>query len=212
MNKQLVVYDVEIANEVRHTPGGWDNPFGMGFASAVVYSYGDERYHFFLHERDRERLLGFLYGKIAVSFNGVRFDSRNLLGNDRVVVPQPDLGVRIASFEGDTGWLEYDIMLMYVMSRFQWDFQKAQEELGKSYLHDGSFSLNGLARGTLGDQKSGEGAHAPILYQQERYAELLEYNLHDVELTKRLFDYILDGVVLTDGKGRLVNVPAPKLT
>lgn len=50
----LIVYDVEIAKEVDSVKGKWDNPEGMGFGSAVAYSYEKDQYFFFLHEEGRE--------------------------------------------------------------------------------------------------------------------------------------------------------------
>jgi len=37
--KEWVVYDVEVVRGPDKVEGGWDNPEGMGFASAVVYDF-----------------------------------------------------------------------------------------------------------------------------------------------------------------------------
>jgi hypothetical protein len=71
----------------------------------------------------------------------------------------------------------------------------------------GVFSLNGLAGGTFNQQKSGEGAHAPKLYQAQKYDELLEYNLRDVILTKKLYDHIQTFGYVVDGEGRKQTMP-----
>ncbi len=82
---QCVVYDVEIATEVDKVEGKWENPEGMGFASAVAYDYGKDQYFFFLHKDGRRELIDLLRMRTAVTFNGIKFDSRVILGNDRIV-------------------------------------------------------------------------------------------------------------------------------
>lgn len=200
-----IVYDVEIANEVDTVPGKWSNPEGMGLSSAVCYSYEEDRYHFFLAKEGApattlNNLLRFLEGKLVVGFNSIRFDSRVLLGNRRIFT----FDTRWTCSEaGMWGWKNYDIMFEYV-------YQKVlppTEAKIFSWLDDpknhvkGVFSLNGLAGGTFGSQKSGSGAHAPILYQQGEYDQLLEYNLQDVRLTKKLYDFIQTYGYVIDGNG-----------
>lgn len=48
-------------------------------------------------------------------------------------------------------------------------------------------SLNNLARTTLGERKSGDGANAVHLYRQERFQELMDYCEADVDITRNLF-------------------------
>ena len=43
---------------------------------------------------------------------------------------------------------------------------------------------------TLNHTKNGEGADAPMLFQQGRIVELFQYNLQDVRITKELFNFI----------------------
>jgi len=210
--KQCVVYDVEIAKKVEDVPGQWDNPEGMRFASAVAYDYGTDRYHFFVGEEQKQGLLNLLDKRIAVTFNGVKFDSRVILGNDRITYVDPHAGLmRINSNTGSAifpySWLDYDILLEYVKARFGYeDVAAAEKRLGDRVIHDGSFSLDGLAEGTFGLHKTGHGANAPILYQQGKIGELLEYNLNDVRLTKRLFDFIQKYGFVVDRAGRVVRV------
>lgn len=216
--KECIVYDVEIAKEVESVPGKWDNPEGMGFASAVAYDYNQDQYFFFLHEGGKKRLLDLLQGKIAVTFNGVKFDSRVILGNTRSAHPfriwdgykTHETGLMQIQ-QGNAGiedhWRDYDILLKYIQSRFEYqNVKQAEERLGDKTIHDGSFGLDGLAEGTFGLHKTGHGAKAPILYQQEKYSELLEYNLHDVRLTKKLFDFIQQYGFIIDRNGRVIRI------
>ena len=73
-------------------------------------------------------------------------------------------------------------------------------------IHDGSFGLDGLANGTLGLKKTGHRVKAPLLYQAEKYAELLEYNCNDVKLTKMLFDFVRKYGFMVDAANRVVRI------
>lgn len=237
--KDCVVYDVEIAKEVKDVEGGWDNPDGMGFASAVTYSYAKDKYSFFLGDIPEEMLdveniddilpvppkefFDEMAGKIAISFNGIKFDSRVVLGNDRILWgPQhhmnaidgddvklsmlTQLGFNVTTTpDCQLGWGNYDILLEYIKARFGINtVAMAEEKLGQRSIHDGSFSLDGLAEGTFGLHKSGHGAHAPVLYRNEQFAELLDYNLHDVRLSKKIFDFIRKYGFIVDRGNRVI--------
>ncbi len=209
LNK-FVVYDVEISRQVEDVPGRWDNPEGMGFGSAVVYSYEDGQYSFFLHQKGLGELVRFLTGKICVTFNGVSFDSRVIQGNDRVIVGDPLITTK-SKKSGVVGipsaWKNYDILLKYIKGRFGYNnIEEAMGRLGDRAIHDGSFSLDGIAEDTFGLHKSGTGAHAPVLYHEEKYAELLAYNLQDVWLTKKLFEFIQEYGFVVDRAGRCVRI------
>lgn len=199
--KNLVVYDVEIARKVDDVPGKWDNPEGMGFASAVTYSYDDDQYRFWIHNEGKCNLLDFLHSKTAITFNGIKFDSRVILGNQR------DVTVDGITSCGDTGFGNCDLLLEYIKARFgDPDVSTAEKRLGDKAIHDGSFSLDGLSEGTFGLHKTGHGANAPILYQQGKYAELLAYNLQDVRLTRKLYDFIKQYGFAVDRVGRVIRM------
>lgn len=209
--ENCVVYDVEVVLPPEDVPGGWDNPEGMGFASAVAYEYRTDRYHFFLHEQGKLELIKLLDDRIAVTFNGVKFDSRVVLGNDRNVSALTEYTVfpTIAAHKAHAvKWHDCDLLLLYVQARFGYEtVLEAETALGNKKIHDGTFGLDGLVEGTLGLRKIGHGAKAPILYQNLNYDYLLEYNLHDVRLTKKLFDFLRRyGFLLVDRAGRTVRI------
>ena len=199
--ERCIVYDVEIIKNPDEVEGGWDNPEAMGFASAVAYSYEKDQYYFFLHEKAREEMCDFLHGKIAVTFNGIHFDSRVMLGNDRMFFPDGRTAIR------GTWWDNYDILLEYIKTRFAYsNVRDAEVRLGDKAIHDGSFGLDGLAYGTLGLNKTGHGAMAPDLYSSCLYHDLLSYNLQDVRLTKKLFNFIRRYGFVVDRIGRSIRI------
>jgi len=200
-----IVYDVEIAKEVNSVPGKWDNPEGMGFGSAVAYSYDKDQYFFFLHEQGRAGLIELLHDNKAIGFNSIKFDSRVVLGNDRRFDETGDTWRPESEAEPYAFWKNTDLLLEYIKARFDYKtVGEAEGRLGDRAIYDGSFSLDGLAEGTFGLKKTEHGAHAPLLYQQEKYAELLEYNLHDVRLTKKLWEFSLKFKFVVDRKGRVI--------
>lgn len=204
--KDTIVYDIEIANRVEDIPGGWNNPEAMLLGSAVAYSYNKDHYYFFLHPSSKEKLLQLLNESTVVGFNSIRFDSRVILGNDRSF----NYNARwTSSAKEGYGWENYDIMFEYVNSKYS---LLGEEDVFKwldnpANHKKGVFSLNGMAMGTFSQQKSGDGALAPVLYKQARYDELLEYNLRDVILTKKLFDHIQAYGYVIDGNGQKQMMP-----
>lgn len=202
----FVVYDVEIANSPDKPGYSWESPYELGFASAVAYESATDRYHFFLH--DYIELLDLLQGKTAVTFNGIKFDSRVILGNDRSV----DMWGQTSKVQTRFFHDNYDLLLEYLKARYGFEnVAQAEKELGgPMVVHDGSFGLDGLAEGTLGLRKTGHGAKAPLLYQKEQYAELLAYNLHDVRLTRKLFEFAREYGYLVDREGRVITLNMEK--
>ncbi|MBN1687735.1 MAG: ribonuclease H-like domain-containing protein [Candidatus Omnitrophica bacterium] len=61
------------------------------------------------------------------------------------------------------------------------------EEIEKVRGH--RVSLESIAKPTLDEKKMGSGTEALLLYQENRIAELKEYCLQDVRLTKEIYDY-----------------------
>lgn len=203
-----VVYDVEVLRTPDEVDGGWDNPEAMGFASAVAYSYEKDQYFFFLHEEGREELIKLLDRNIAISFNGIQFDSRVILGNDRRLDESGETWGLNTATTPYADWKNIDLLVEYIRARFQYQtVYEAEKKLGDKIIHDGSFGLDGLAQATLGLNKTGHGAKAPVLYKQRKYDELLAYNLQDVRLTKKLFDFIRFYGYLIDGLGAVIKIP-----
>lgn len=189
-----LVYDVEVVNGPDEVEGGWNNPEGMGFATAVVYISESDFYEFYEGNGGKAALVFALKGKNVVTFNGIKFDSRVILGNARKGVP----------------WNEYDILLEVVRSKYGLDsVESAERKLGDKEVHDGSISLDGLAEGTLGKHKTGHGAKAPILYREKKFDQLYSYNLQDVRLTRQIFEFVLKYGYLIDRNGLKVKMSVP---
>lgn len=213
LNLDAQVYDVEIVRDVQDNPGGWENPEALGLASAVTYDYHTDHYNFFLHPTSIDALIAQLDDHINVSFNGVMFDTRVILGNDREVIPirgVPHLvriiGKKHIPIQGTNrtpSWVESDLLLQVIMSKFQldtaFDAYRWLQNAEKS-VFDGSFGLDAICRATFNRAKSGKGDHAPVLYRQGQYSDLFSYNLNDVRLTKKLWEFQREYNFIIDSK------------
>lgn len=188
----IYVYDIEVLRGPDEVEGGWQNPEAMGFGTAVVYSYKDNLYHFFGPDQKRE-IIGLLADSHVVSFNGIKFDNAVLMGNDYQKAGEP--------------WTNRDILLDVVKGKYSLgSVLEAEKKLGDKEIHDGSIGLDGLAEGTLGMHKTGHGAKAPQLIKEGKWAEVFAYNLHDVRLTKMLYDFAKKYGYLIDRNGLKINL------
>jgi hypothetical protein len=213
MQPDIQVYDLEIVRDIQDNPGGWENPEALGLASAVIYDFRADKYSFFLHPTSLDQLILQLDDHINVSFNGVMFDSRVILGNDREVIPIRGvpylirvIGRKKMTALGDRtpSWVENDLLLQVIMAKHNletaFDAYKALQSAEKSFF-DGTFNLDAISRSTFGLSKSGKGELAPSLYRKGLHAELFEYNLNDVRLTRKLWEFQKAYGFIVDGKG-----------
>lgn len=191
----LIFYDIETLRTPDQVEGGWENPAAMGFGTAVAYLELTDMFYFF-GPGDKDgliKLMG-LPDAIAVTFNGVKFDNRVLLGNDcyeKEAVP----------------WRNVDILRLVLYAKYgTYSVEEAEERHGKKNVHNGDIGLDGLAEGTLGMNKTGKGAHAPALIREAKWAEVFAYNLHDVRLTVKLFWFLLQNGYLITRQGEVVYI------
>ncbi len=197
----IIVYDVEIIKPVNTVPGGWDNPEEMGFACAVAYIYSLNAYQFYYMEEGRQELMAVLDGNLAVSFNGIQFDSRVLGGNARAVHGEY-VGIDCKASRAHYGWHNYDLLLEFVKSKYILAAPDlALAKLSQKDIHDGSFSLDALAGATINKTKIGKGVDTPILLAEKKLPALFEYNLHDVRITRSLFEFVVKYGYVIDGHG-----------
>lgn len=192
-----IVYDVEVLQGPDEVEGGWENPEAMGFGTAVAYDTADDRYRFYGHG-DQERLMTALTRRKVVSFNGVRFDNKVLLGNDYM-----------HNLDGEnTFWDDIDLLLLAVRAKFPGchSVKEAEEKYGAKAVHDNTLGLDGLAHGTLGRGKTGHGAHAPKLIAAKDWAGVFEYNLEDVRLTYKLWAFAKEYGFLVDRDGNVLRM------
>lgn len=174
-----LIYDIEIVNAVPDRCGdriegvqyceGWHDHAGMGISVIGAYDYAEDRYRVFCADNFAEFLALCADRAPLVSFNGIGFD-------DKVINAEmgPDIGVMPPSFR-------YDLLAEI------WRAAGLNPSYGGN-SHAG-YGLDATCEANFGIRKSGNGALAPVLWQQGRVGEVIDYCLNDIRLTKRLFDH-----------------------
>jgi uncharacterized protein YprB with RNaseH-like and TPR domain len=173
---KIITFDMEIAIPVEELIGGWsDARVGAAGVSCVC-----------LHDTDTDRY--HVYDEFTIEKCIDHLNSADLL------VSFNGKGFDVPALEGTTG-LEifadhYDIL------------DQVWQALGKRQK---GWKLGEIAPRTIKLEKSSTGEHAPVLYRQQRFGELVDYCINDVHITKKLFDHILMvGSVIDPNGGELL--------
>lgn len=179
-----LVYDLEIVKAIPSprediVPGieycsGWSDHANMGISCICCYDYVTERYRVFLEDSFQEFIQLCNERAMLVSFNGLGFDAKVLNATCAPVV--------VGHQEK-----EYDICR---------EMRIADGKHPEMPVR--GISLDKSAKANLGYSKTGSGGLAPILWQQGKKGQVIDYCLQDVNITKSLFDKILREGCLTD--------------
>lgn len=202
-----IVYDLEISKTIEEA-GGWNNHNNMGLGSAVAYSFNQDRYFFYLHNSDKHKLVDLLNGNRVITYNGVGFDSKVILGEDREIEKtEKGVGILIYNKSRTVKWLEFDIYLQILKS--QHNLSSDFDALGRfPKSKKGGLKLGGVSQATMGVEqcKTSTGDEAPKMYKAGDYSSLLEYNLQDTILTRKLYDFLCKNDFVKDAFGSVINL------
>jgi len=179
----MIVYDVEIikaipsSNEKRISGieycQGWGDHANMGISVICAYDYAEQRYHVFCEDNFKE-FKSLVLNNFVVGFNSESFDDKVCDANGICV---------------NTG---YDILREVYKAKGSEPYPEKFDSRYKGY------GLNALAQLTLGAQKTGHGAPAPIDWQLGNIGKVISCCINDVRITKELFDQIIAGSPLID--------------
>lgn len=189
---KLMVYDAEIVNAIPdrsteplqgiHYCKGWRDYFGMGVSVICAYVW-DEGYRIFL--KDNFHVFKELAEDpeiLCVGFNNHSFD-------DALV--EQALGVQISAHRS-------------------WDLLRAvRVARGGLPQAVGGPNLDQLAKANFLPGKSGNGVFAPILWQQGKTGQVIDYCLNDVITTKKLVELVIDGRLRDPDNYRILPVTLP---
>ncbi len=186
----MIIYDLEIQNAVPSNNirlndvkycKGWDDHVGMGLACLCLYDYANDQYRIFDEFELDELKTIIVQAECIVGFNHIRFDNKVLQTYD-VIIPENRC---------------YDILR---------EIARADGTPDKI----GGLSLNAVCQANFNISKNGDGANAPVLYQNGAYGKLYDYCLNDVRLTKRLLDKIIrTGRIINPRTGKEIFVRKP---
>lgn len=172
----MIVLDAEIKKAIpsRKEPNiegieycdGWRDFGNMGIACVCTFDITTNLSRVFF-EQDLLELGEYLKGKPTAGFNTRRFDLQLLAAH----------GVKV---EG----LHYD-MLEAVWLRLGLDPDRFY------WKTHGGWSLDAICEATLGVKKSGDGAGAPVWWQQGKVSRVVDYCLRDVWLEAQLLRHVV---------------------
>ena len=176
----ILVWDLEIADPIQNNDWNAAKRGENGISSLVVYDSVTERYHLY-DDFTIDRAAEHLNSAdLLVGFNSLEFDTACFQGYTGTVLTPP----------------QFDIL------------QSVWEALGNKRTK--GWRLDDICQRTLGEGKIGSGKGAPRLYSEGRFGELFDYNLHDVYLTRKLYNHIVYFGTLIAPSGKelqLINYP-----
>ena len=156
-----IVFDIETSNFFTDPGVGWDNYAALKISVVAAYSYNQDKY-FTFGENEMDKLAELFRGaKTTVGFCSNRYDTPVLHHHfQRAGVRDVDL------------WKKERVDLLEIV----------ESATGQR------ISLSRLSEANLGVKKDQHGSQAAVLYREGKIAELKEYCLKDVRLTKELYD------------------------
>jgi hypothetical protein len=178
---------------------GWENAHKGGISSGVAYVMEEDRYHIYGDTyEDHERLAKLIIeADQVVGFNHINFDYPLLAHSTGRTAHELQCGGLGGAPR--PGTRDVDLLQMI------WG------GLGSQTFRKGC-NLDAVSLATLGAAiggKNGNGELAPLLYQQGLFGKLLNYNIRDVDLTRRLFRFITEHGYCLTGDGTLVTPVHP---
>mgnify|MGYP002065737579 CR=1 FL=1 len=176
----VVTFDLE-TRRLATDVGGWSNlKRGDGGISAlVVFDSLSTRYHLYAEHPLVAAAQHLESADVVLSFNGQDFDVPVIEG---ILQRRLEIGVHV------------DLLQLV------WAAVTGRRKGNK---------LDDIALRTLGYGKPHDGTLAPTLADEGRWAELFDYCLLDVELTKKLFAYAQENGAIINGMGELVELQLP---
>jgi hypothetical protein len=151
---------------------------------------------------DRESMCSFLDGKTCVTFNGISYDSKVLLGNDCKI------GSDNSTSNSKHGWYNKDIYLSMwrKVLAHPGSAQQILDDLAKAKnIPYGVFNLDAILQATLKTKKNSNGEEAVNYYQTGQISKLYEYVLQDVICERDLYQFIKRFGYLINGNYDIVS-------
>jgi hypothetical protein len=189
MAPSILIYDCEIVKAIPNRDGstidgieycaGWRDFENMGISVIGVYDYVEDRARVFCADNAEEFAVLWRGRDLCIGFNSIPFDNELI--------------------DATPGWaspLECDC---YDLLREIWAAVGLGPEF--NFKTHGGYGLDAVCEANFGTRKSGSGAFAPVLWQQGKIGEVIDYCLNDVHLTKQLFDAVLAGTPIKNPKG-----------
>lgn len=204
----MIIIDVETKKAILgrgETPiagieycGGWRDFQGMGIACVCTYDITSQLSRVFLEE-DLCALQDYLRGKPTAGFNTKRFDIPLL----------EEHGVSFGPYQ--TKELElHPPAAHYDMLEQIWLALGLDPDKFNPRTH-GGWGLDAVCQATLGIAKTGNGALAPVWWQQGKRGKVIDYCLNDVWMEGQLLLWILKGGLVGRDANNAIRVKLPPM-
>lgn len=196
--KTMLIYDCEIIKAIedkKHPKqegieycSGWQDHKNMGLSCVCCYDYLTKRYRVFLEDGWDKLQHLFSTRRPLIGFNNIGFDNKLLRANGFII---PDD-------------ICYDILQQIWLA----------DDLAPEFHYPShiGYSLDATLKVNFPNlQKSGHGALAPILWQEGKTGQVIDYCLEDIRLTKKVLDKILrtGGLVNPIKSDVFLSIPRP---
>lgn len=198
-----IVFDIEtqkLFSEIKNKNNIWD----LLMSTCVTYCFEDDEYKFWTY-LTKDSLLEYLNGNMLIGFNSINFDLRVLLGPDTVIHDDFTVSSQSKNFKCSN----YDIYLnVHRAISNSSTYSSVIEFMKKNRQAPGLYSLDGIAISTLGNsiKKNGKGELAPDLFKAKKVVELFQYNLQDVRVTKKVYEFILRYKYVVNGNYDIIKL------
>lgn len=192
-DKNIAVFDLEIQKRIDQCSRGWSSHDEMGISVLCLFDYREQRYRVFDGNNAAEAIKILHTYDLVVGFNIVNFDWKVIKASwadlCKSAVPRTSR--------------DYDIL------REIWIAKGLNPDVFRPETH-GGYKLDDVAFDTIGLRKSGDGALAPVLFQEGRLSELYDYCIRDVQIEKELFEFVAKHGYVIRG-GRQINLAFPEI-
>ena len=180
----MIVYDCEIVKGIlgkdeKPREGieyceGWRDFPNMGLSCIGAFDYVTRQYRVFCQDNFYAFQELADTADIVVGFNSIGFDNKLCAANDIYISDSKSYDILVEVWKG--------------------------AGLGPLFEYPShiGFGLDAICEANLGLKKSGHGALAPVLWQQGKIGEVIDYCLNDVRMTVNLLNFIIAGGRIRD--------------
>ena len=179
---KALIYDLEIKNAIQGRNetriegidycGGWGDHAGMGISVMGAYDVEKNRARVFCDDNKDEFFETVADADVIVGFNNIPFDNK----------------VTTLCWDGNKEMLDtksYDILReIWIAAGLPPAFNPRTH---------GGYGLDATCKANFGTEKSGNGALAPVLWQQGKIGAVIDYCMNDIALTLQLWRKIVAG-------------------
>ena len=211
--KPFLVYDCEIINAIpsRNEPeqvgisycNGWRDFANMGISVIGAYDYATDRNRVFCVDNFDE-FAALARERTPVAFNGHAFDDQLVRANGIEIEGTYDMLVEV--------WAGIGLGPQFnprTHGGYTDDTAPDERDEFNPRTH-GGYGLDPICEANFGMRKTGNGALAPILWQQGKRGAVIDYCMNDVAMEAHLLDHIIKvGWIVCPKTGKTIVVRRP---